>query len=290
MRSLLLAILVAWACAEGVAPPRQTPPQNATASVQAPEEQSEEPQEEREEEQQEEPQEEQEAVKAFSYDEWIAEPPVLGEPKIPGPPFPHLEAGGKKEAFDHLRRLRWDTWLRERVVLAEEAWIENWEEWVEDGHLEEAAARTDAKWICNSKQQPLRLRADDQSLREIIDKARIAYSQWREWERELEQKRLIHTHKLRDEIIFDAAAATYFFKLEELRKSIIRRGSANQPKRDTSRRIWVWVGSWMDIRKKIRDAHGCDPNFVDRRINSCWAPSPLDTIENLPQPKCADQR
>ena len=144
MRSLLLAVLVSWACAEGVAPqqPRPSAAPNATADateekttnlVQAPEEQQEE-QEEEQEEQAEEPQEEQEQptpapAKPFSYDEWTAELPTRGMPKIPGPPFPYLNSGGKKGAFDQLRKYRWDVWEYEQAVMIERDYLNKWREW-----------------------------------------------------------------------------------------------------------------------------------------------------------------
>jgi len=130
MRSLLLAILVSWACAEGVAPRQRDNTGNAipaateektTNLVQAPEEQAEEPQEE---------QAEEEMTSApFSYEEWTAELPTRGMPKIPGPPFPSLNSGGKKGAFDQLRKYRWDVWEYEQAVMIERDYLNKWREW-----------------------------------------------------------------------------------------------------------------------------------------------------------------
>jgi len=70
----------------------------------------------------------------FNYEEWTAELPTYGKPKVPGPPYPYLEAGGKKELFDRLRRYRWLVWEQEQTIDLEEAWVVNWEQWEKEGH------------------------------------------------------------------------------------------------------------------------------------------------------------
>ena len=270
MRSLLLAaILVSWACAEGVAPPRQfdqaadasadTTGEEAATLVQAPEEQEQEEQEEQ--------------AKAFSYEEWTAEPPTRGEPKIPGYPFPYLEAGGKKELYDRIRRLRWFVWLFERIVLAEEAWIENWEVWIEDGHLATAVAQPDAARFCRNDGPPARLRANDQSLSDILDERSAAMHLVNTWGSHFtysDEETL-----LRSQInVLETGIATYFFKLIELRKNILQ-----------DRGAYSWRMKAVD--EKIQKAYGCEHSST---FNACWLGFPSYTVSLLKQPRCADQR
>ena len=110
MRSLLLAVvLVSWACAEGVAPPRPLDTADATEEkaatlVQAPEEQEQE--------------------------EWTAAPPKLGKPKVSGPPYPHLNEDSRLGLFDALRKLRWLVWEYEQAVRVEQSYLRKWEVWI----------------------------------------------------------------------------------------------------------------------------------------------------------------
>lgn len=93
--------------------------------------QTEEEEETEEEAEEEEAEEEEASVPAasFSYDEWTAAPPARGMPKIPGPPFPYLNSGGKKGAFDQLRKFRWQMWEYEQAVTAERDYLNKWREW-----------------------------------------------------------------------------------------------------------------------------------------------------------------
>ena len=125
-----------------------------------PEEQEEQDEEEEETEEQDEP-EVSASAPDFNYDEWTAEPPTLGKPKVPGPPYPYLEAGGKKELFDRLRRYRWLAWEHEKTVDMEEAWIANWEKWEAEGH----PVRELEHGKCHHK-----LRENDPALKELVRK------------------------------------------------------------------------------------------------------------------------
>ena len=98
--------------------------------VSAQQEEEEETEEEAEEEAEEEEEEEASVPAAsFSYDEWTAAPPARGMPKIPGPPFSYLNSGGKKGAFDQLRKYRWQVWEYEQAVTAERDYLNKWREW-----------------------------------------------------------------------------------------------------------------------------------------------------------------
>ena len=283
MRNLLLAVvLVAWACAEGVAPTRQTAPQNATADateeeaatlVQAPEEQAEEQEEEQEE-------EEQAATtppKPFSYDEWTAEPPTRGEPKIPGPPFKYVDAGGKKEIFDRIRRLRWAMLRYDMMLFAHEAWIIDWEEWIEEGGRASAVAQADAQNACRDDMPPVRLRANDQSLKDILNKFRdttrmelkIGRSTLGPGWRKKELDKLVALAG-----VYDSDAATYVSKLRALERSL-----------DQIR--YALLSRMKSVQVSVRFGYAC---HIHSPLNTCWSPSLGSTNQKLRDPDCADQR
>ena len=271
MRSLILAVLVLSGCAEGVAPPRQrdntenaipeeTGKEKTTSLVQAPEVQAE---------QQEEQEEETTATpaKPFSYDEWTAELPTLGRPKVPGPPFLYLEAGGKKEIFDRLRQLRWVAWAYERVVLLEEAWVINWQEWIEDGHGVRVAARADAARLCVKGGQPYPLRTDDQSLKEIIPRYGAARSEWGELAQSYDGGFRVELSKM-ERLIFAYGSGTeeaWLSKLSSLLDSLVERRE-----RTLGVRPGVADGVAKIIAEKIHKAHGCSR---DDPFNACWVPN-----------------
>jgi len=285
MRSLLLAVmLMSWACAEPRQYTQPRPTADATGEeaatlVEAPgdREREEEQEEEQEEEEPEEPTPA--PVKPFSYDKWTAEPPTRGEPKIPGPPFPHVEAEGKKGLYERIRRLRWDIWPMDRVLFSQEAWVKNWEEWIEDGHLATAVAQPDAVRFCYPEQPPgslaqaphIRLRANDPTLRKLLDEYRIAYPLWHEHKNLPDEE----INNIREEIsIFDTGAANYFFKLVELRENI-----------NTKNRMYFNRAN--AVTRKIQQAYGCS---IRTHFNSCWLPYPGLTVRRLIYPRCADQR
>ena len=201
---------------------------------------------------------------------------------MPGPPYPYLEAGGKQEIYDRLRLLRWDVWAVDRWVLLEEAWIINWQEWIEAGHLAKAVAHSDAARLCRDDDgPPSRLRANDQSLREVIPKFRDAmrkYSIMRE--SRIKRGKGWHPEELKKMVsmvsVYDSGAESdYLSKLTELWHSI---GERQANVRDNA----------SDIRKKIRKAHGC-PSYPPH-FNVCWSPSLQGTHPRLTEPRCADQR
>ena len=111
IRTLLLAVLVSWGCADVAAPPKQfnnaadasadATEEEAATLVQAPEEQ----------------------------EEWTAEAPTLGKPKVPGPPYPHLNEDSRRGLFDTLRKLRWSVWEYEQAVRVERSYLHKWEVW-----------------------------------------------------------------------------------------------------------------------------------------------------------------
>ena len=280
MRNLLLAVvLVSWACAE----PRQyTQPhptadatgEEAAALVQAPGDREREEEQEEEQEEQEESEEPEQPtpapVKPFSYDEWTAEPPTHGEPKIPGPPYPHLEAGGKKELYDRIRRLRWYLWPEDRVVLLEEAWLKNWEEWEEDGHLATAAAQPDAARLCRNDLPPSRLRANDPALRKILDKLIIAYPLTSE---RIDLPPGEFDYLLKEVSIYDTGAAIYIRGVQTLWDSVRTKDRKN-------------IQIYYALRRKIGLAHRCSV----ATHNVCWSVWPSVTLRNLLEARCADQR
>ena len=62
----------------------------------------------------------------FNYDDWTADLPTRGQPKIPGPPYPYLNADGKKGIFDQLRKFRWDVWEYEQALTIEKEYLDKW--------------------------------------------------------------------------------------------------------------------------------------------------------------------
>lgn len=289
MRSLLLALLVLWGCAEGVAPRQYDKAPNASADatgeeaatlVQAPEEQA----DEQEEQEQQEEQEEQEQMTAtpaesFDYEEWTAALPTRGRPLIPGPPFPYLEAGGKKEIFDRLRRLRWVVWEYEKSVRARDAWIKNWEKWERDGHVVRLAAITAAKRICTNysptnKSYPLR--ANNPTLKALLAEYRTAISRLEQladdqsWgDLSTAMGNLLYTYG-------DPAVRAWHQELDKLHAGLW------QTEQLASKRA-------MDMVLRIKIAIGCN-SFKHDPFNACWIP-PLWYAANywLRQPRCEEQ-
>ena len=159
---MLLSLLVLWGCgakhetaqpASGSddANPEATVNGKITAHQLESDEEPEEPDEQEEEEDPEEqdepddPEEEQDedemedepdpevSAPAPNYEEWTAEPPTLGKPKVPGPPYPYLEENSRRGLYDQLRKYRWMMWeterMLDRIAAIELEWVENWEAW-----------------------------------------------------------------------------------------------------------------------------------------------------------------
>ena len=123
----------------------------------------------------------------FNYVEWTAEPPTLGKPKVPGPPYPYLEENSRRGLYDQLRKYRWLMWeterMLDRIAAIELEWVENWEAWEARGggiaFVREIRRKTDAgdnepnNVICGryrSRGSPyLRypLRSDDRTLEKL---------------------------------------------------------------------------------------------------------------------------
>lgn len=62
-------------------------------------------------------------------EEWTAEPPTRGEPKVPGPPYPHLNEDSKCGLHDKLRKFRWQVWEYEQAIEVEKKYLDHWLEW-----------------------------------------------------------------------------------------------------------------------------------------------------------------
>ena len=112
MRLLLLAGLILWGCSQGelkntrsdsVAKTQDEPPVGQADS--------------------------QVDSQADCENEWTAEPPTRGEPKVLGPPYPHLSEDSRCGLFDKLRKFRWQVWEYEQAIMAEKKYLDLWIEW-----------------------------------------------------------------------------------------------------------------------------------------------------------------
>jgi len=164
MMGLMLAVVLSvWGCGEGNTHTQPTsnaedanPKATATELITASElESSSVPEGEEEDEQEEEPDEQEETEEPeeqeedemgedpdpevrspaadFNYEEWTAESPTLGKPKVPGPPYPYLEENSRRGLYDLLRKFRWAVWIGHRSGLeyytAALQWYQNWDDW-----------------------------------------------------------------------------------------------------------------------------------------------------------------
>ena len=288
MRGLILAVLVTWGCAEGVSPPRQfdkaadATGEKAATLVQAPVDREQaDPQEEQEEQQEEEQEEAQMTstpAESFDYEEWTAELPTRGRPLVPEPPFPYLEAGGKKEIFDRLRRLRWVVWEYEKSVRARDAWIKNWQKWERDGHVIRLAGRTDAKRICTeysptNKSYPLR--ANDQTLKVLLSEYRTAKSRLKQLADDRSWRDLSTAMWNLLSAYGDPAMRAWHQELDKLW------ASHQEAKKLISK-------SAMDMVLRIKRAIGC-ATFENDPFNACWIPPLWYAARWLREPRCEEQ-
>lgn len=281
MRGLILAVLVTWGCAEGVAPRQFDTAPNATAdatgekaasSVQAPEEQAEQQDEEQEEQMTAMP------AESFDYEEWTAELPTRGRPLVPGPPFPYLEAGGKKEIFGRLRRLRWFVWEYEKSVGARDAWLKNWQKWERDGHVIRLAGRADAKRICTeysptNKSYPLR--ANDQTLKVLLSEYRTAESRLKQLADDRSWRDLSTAMGNLLSTYGDPAMRAWHQELAKLHADLFQTRQLN-------------IKSAMDMVLRIKRAIGC-ASFSHSPFNACWNPPLYYASDWLREPRCKEQ-
>ena len=64
-----------------------------------------------------------------SKEEWTVAPPARGEPKVPGPPYLHLNEDSKRGLFDKIRKFRWQVWEYEQAVIVEKTYLDHWLYW-----------------------------------------------------------------------------------------------------------------------------------------------------------------
>jgi len=298
MRNLLLAVvLVSWACAEGLAPPRQLDKaadatadatgEEAATLVQTPVDREQEAQ--RDDEQEEDPTPA--PTSNFNYDEWTAALPTLGKPKIPGAPFPYLEDEDERGLYDRMRRLRWAVWEYERYVIVKEKWTDNWVRWLDTQYgTSKIGVTDDASKICSFDNAPYPLRGNDGNLRHMKSDYEEIVSKLEELtdvrEYEFGSSRSDLGYFWTGEIIYgmtsskkttDTSLHGWVLRLNEMLSELFRREG----------RIFCIGRTRTRFLNAIKSAGGCPTSDV---INICWHPVLHQTINNLSTTRCADQR
>ena len=299
MRSLILTVLVLmlWGCAGGMTPTRQldksenaipeeTSKEKTTSLVQTTEGQQESQEAQEEQEEQEEEQEDERMstpAESFSYEEWTAEPPTHGKPKIPGAPFPYLEDEGKRGLFDRLRRLRWAVWEHELYVITKREWRRNWDDWLTSGALQRLARNSAAKQLCILDGRYFHLRAGDKDLKRLLAQIRVSTSKIEEVTGVQPDHNLYDYRQNKDlraffEIHFvqidetanargDYRLRSWNHELEKLWEKISDEDQELIKKDDD-----IIVGENKRDYQLIKEGVGCEPPHNRGRINSCFVP------------------